>query len=82
MYKCIKRIICLTIIGLILFIAITFWGNGGDKFRLLGEKTGGIVKKISDKLADKADEYNEKAEDYIKKKKEGLFNDKEVKKDK
>lgn len=60
MCKIIKKIICIVVIALALFIGITIWGKGGDKFRWIGEKTGGIIKKGADKLGEKADEIKEK----------------------
>jgi hypothetical protein len=60
MCKIIRKIICIVIIALALFIGITIWGKGGDKFRWIGEKTGGIIKKGADKLGEKADEIKEK----------------------
>lgn len=62
MCKLIKKVICIAIIALALFIGITIWGQGGDKFRWLGEKTGGIVKKGTDRLANEADKVMNKAE--------------------
>jgi hypothetical protein len=62
MCKIIKKVICIVIIALALFIGITIWGHGGDKFRWLGEKTGGIVKKGTDRLANEADRLMNKAE--------------------
>lgn len=70
MCKLIRKIICLIIIAAILFTAITMWGKGGGKFRWLGEKTGGFIKKGANKLGDKADEYKEKA-DVVQKKVKG-----------
>ena len=60
MCKIIKKIICIVIIALALFIGITIWGKGGDKFRWIGEKAGGIIKKGADKLGEKTDEIKEK----------------------
>lgn len=82
MCKCIKRFICLSIILIILFIVITMWGNGGDKFRMLGDKTGGIIKKASNILADKSDEYKEKVDEYIKKLKKKFLKNEDIKEDK
>lgn len=62
MCKIIKKIICIVIIALVLFIGITIWGRGGDKFRWIGEKTGGVIKKGADKLGERADEFKEKTE--------------------
>ncbi len=62
MCKIIKKIICIIIIALVLFVGITIWGKGGDKFRWIGEKTGGIIKKGADKLGEKADEIKDKTE--------------------
>ena len=64
MCKFIKRTICIVLIAIILFSAITIWGKGGSKFRMMGEKAGGFIKKVTDKLADKADKI---AEDVKKK---------------
>jgi hypothetical protein len=64
MCKFIKRTICIILIALILFSAITIWGKGGSKFRMIGEKTGGFIKKVTDDLANKADKI---AEDVKKK---------------
>jgi hypothetical protein len=55
MCKLVKKLMCIAIISFLLFIGITVWGEGGAKFRELGEKTGGIVQKATDKLADAAD---------------------------
>lgn len=82
MCKCIKRFICLSIFLIILFIVISMWGNGGDKFRILGDKTGGIIKKASNILADKSDECKEKVDDYIKRLKKKFFKNEDTKKDK
>ncbi len=82
MCKCIKRFICLSSILIILFIVITIWGNGGDKFRMFGDKTGGIIKKASNILAEKSDEYKEKADDYMKKLKKKFFKNEDNKEDK
>ena len=70
MCKIIKKLICIAIISSILFAGITVWGKGGDKFRWIGEKTGGIVKKGTDRLADEADRLRNKAESVKEKVKE------------
>jgi hypothetical protein len=67
MCKIIKKLICIAIISSILFAGITIWGRGGDKFRWIGEKTGGIVKKGTDMLADEADRLRDKAETFKEK---------------
>lgn len=55
MFKLIKRTICLSVIAVIVFFVIAL-RSGGEKFRWLGEKTGGVIKETSDKLGQKADE--------------------------
>jgi hypothetical protein len=60
MCKIIKKIIFIVIIALALFIGITIWGGGGDKFRWLGEKTGVIIQKGADRLGKKADVFKKK----------------------
>lgn len=82
MCKIIKKLICLAIIGLMLFIGITIWGRGGDKFRWIGEKSGGIVKKSADILADKADEYKESVMSFFKRTKDRIVRDESVEKGK
>ncbi|HAK89485.1 MAG: hypothetical protein A2077_04540 [Nitrospirae bacterium GWC2_46_6] len=67
MCKIIKKLLCIAIISSILFAGITIWGRGGDKFRRIGEKTGGIVKKGTDRLADEADRLRDKAEAFKEK---------------
>lgn len=59
MCKLIKRIICLPLIALIIFLAVAMW-SGGEKFRWLGRKTGGIVERTTEKLGSKADEIKGK----------------------
>ncbi len=66
MFRFIKRIGCLTIIGFIVFVSLSLW-KGGDAFRWLGEKAGGVVERVVEKLADKADEIKGKAEGTRKK---------------
>jgi hypothetical protein len=61
MFKIVRKIFCLVIIALILFVGITIWG-GGDKFRWLGEKAGEIIQKGADKLGEKADKIKEDIE--------------------
>lgn len=70
MCKIIKKLVCIIIIALALFIGITIWGKGGDKFRWIGEKTGGIIKKGTDKLGEEADKIKEKTETTKEKVKE------------
>jgi hypothetical protein len=64
MCKFIKRTICIILVALVIFSAMTVWGKGGSKFRMIGEKAGGFIKKVSDKIADRADKV---AEDVKKK---------------
>ncbi len=69
MFKLIKRLICLIVIASIVF----FWfalRSGGEKFRWFGEKTGGVIKEKSEKLAERADvikKEKDKALQIIKK---------------
>jgi len=60
MCKIIRKIFCIGSIALILFVGITIWGGGGDKFRWLGEKTGEIIQKGADSLGKKADVFKKK----------------------
>ncbi|BCB96877.1 hypothetical protein JZK55_17990 [Dissulfurispira thermophila] len=62
MCKIIRKILCIIIIALVLFIGITIWGKGGDKLRWIGEKTSEIIKKGADELGKKADNLKEKTE--------------------
>ena len=55
MCRCIKLIIIL----LVGFFVMALW-KGGDQFRDLGEKAGGVLQTACDKLADQADEIREK----------------------
>lgn len=59
MCKFIKTSLCIIIISLLIFAGITIWGKGGSKFRTMGEKAGVFIKKVADKLADKADNLSE-----------------------
>jgi len=62
MCRCIK----LTIILLVGFFAMALW-SGGNKFRDIGEKAGGVIETACDKLADQADEIREKVRGKKKK---------------
>jgi hypothetical protein len=70
-----KRVGCLTMICLVLFVGIAIWGKGGEKFRWLGKKTGGIVRQGSEKLAETADDIR----DLMLKKFKGLAGEKDGK---
>jgi uncharacterized protein YoxC len=59
MCKFIKISICIIVISLLIFVGITIWGKGGNKFRMFGDKAGGFIKRVTDKLADKADNLSE-----------------------
>lgn len=59
MCKFIKTSLCIIILSFLIFAGITLWGKGGSKFRIMGEKAGGFIKKVTDKLADKADNLSE-----------------------
>ncbi len=68
MCKIAKKILCIGSVALALFIGIAIWG-GGDKFRWLGEKVGGIMQKEANSLGKKADKLQEevsKTKDRIK----------------
>ncbi|MEW6117345.1 MAG: hypothetical protein AB1553_10650 [Nitrospirota bacterium] len=54
----IKRILCISVIGVIAFLVIALW-SGGEKFRWFGEKTGGAIRKSSEELGEKADAIKE-----------------------
>jgi len=56
MLKLIGKVIFYGIVLTVSFVVITFWGEGGDKFRWLGEKTGGFISKYTDELARAADD--------------------------
>ena len=66
MCRCIRLILCPIMISLIVFLGMALW-SGGDKFRELGEKAGGTLETISEKLADKADEIREEVKGKKKK---------------
>lgn len=66
MCKLIKKAVCIIIIAWLLFAAIAVWG-GGDKFRWIGDKAGGVVEKWSHSLAEKADSFQKQSEVYKKK---------------
>ncbi len=61
MLKILARIGCLTVILLIAFVFLAFWG-GGDFFRKVGETTGGFIQRGAETLAEKADEIKGKAD--------------------
>lgn len=65
MCKIIRRILCALSIGFILFMVLAF-SSGGEHFRSCGENTGGILKKASETLAEKAD--------GVKKQKDAIVN--------
>lgn len=65
MCKIIKKLVCVITIAFVLFIGITIWGKGGNKFRQIGEKTGGAIKKATDKLADEADSLSAKTKEKL-----------------
>ncbi|HIJ59220.1 MAG TPA: hypothetical protein HPP56_01185 [Nitrospirae bacterium] len=57
MFKLLFKLIFYSIVLAIAFVIITFWGEGGDKFRVIGEKTGGFISKYTDELAKMADDF-------------------------
>ncbi len=59
MFKLLGKVFFYGIVLTVAFVIITFWGEGGEKFRWLGEKTGGYISKYTDELANTADDlYN------------------------
>lgn len=50
------------IIAWALFIAVSVIGGGGDLFRSLFDKTGGVSQKVTEWVAGKADRYKEDAD--------------------
>lgn len=70
MFKLIGKLIFYSIVLSVAFVIITFWGEGGDKFRVIGEKTGGFIAKYTDELANLADDlynfFSEKKKDMGK----------------
>ncbi|MCX8026318.1 MAG: hypothetical protein N3A62_00480 [Thermodesulfovibrionales bacterium] len=38
------------------FVIVTFWGEGGNKFRYVGERIGGFVEKYTEELAKLSDD--------------------------
>jgi len=65
MFKLIKRIICFSVIAVIVFFAIAL-RSGGEKFRWFGEKTGGAITESSEKLGQKADEIKGKKDEAVR----------------
>lgn len=60
-----KKIICASAIAFMLFAGIAIWGGGGEKFRWLGEKAGGIIEKGTEKLGRQADNIRDFAKEKI-----------------
>ncbi len=66
MMKFIRNMIILSIILSVIFLAIAI-GTGGDSFRWLGAKVGGLGKDIGAKLGQEADSLRKWALQYEKK---------------
>gem|GEM_PF-1455453 len=69
MFKCLRRIICILIVGGIAagYFAFT---SGGAKFRWFGKKTeetGKAIHQTMDKTAEKADEVKKTTDESVKK---------------
>jgi|GEM_PF-475741 len=64
MCKLIKRVVCFLVTALIVFFAVALW-SGGEKFRWFGEKTGGAIKGMSEKLGEKADEIKQEKDKTV-----------------
>jgi len=60
-----KKIICIGAIAFMLFAAIAIWGGGGEKFRWLGKKAGGILEEGTEKLGRHADNIRDIAKEKI-----------------
>jgi hypothetical protein len=80
MFAFFRRIGCLSLILLFIFIIMAMY-SGGDTLRWLGEKAGGIVEKTTVQMAEEADkikkevtEQREKIKKWLRKGK--LFEDK------
>jgi hypothetical protein len=65
MFKLIKRLIGISIIAVIVFLALSLW-QGGKPFRWFGNKTekaGEVIKAKSEELGAEADRLKKKTED-------------------
>ena len=74
MAKFFKRLLLIWI----LFISIAVVGGGGELFRSIGEKAGGILKTPSGILAAKADDLKEEADSIVEKIKEMINGKKDI----
>lgn len=61
MFPFIRRIGCLVIIALVIFAILALLG-GGEEFRSLGRKTGAMIQKGAEKLAEEADDLKKKTD--------------------
>lgn len=79
MFRLLRRLVCLAVIALAVFIALSLT-SGGEKFRWFGKK----VAKQSEDVGEKADKLKEKTGDVakgIEKTKKGIEKTKETIKD-
>lgn len=54
-----------SLIGWVLFVAVSIAGGGGDQFRSLQEKAGGVMQRAVELLAAKADSLKDEADSII-----------------
>ncbi|MDX9714715.1 MAG: hypothetical protein RBT37_04715 [Dissulfurispiraceae bacterium] len=69
MFKFLRRLGCLTVIIIFIFLFIAFT-SGGDNLRWAGNKVGGVLQNVINSLADKADELKGKRDSSFGKVKE------------
>ncbi len=74
MAKFFKRLL----LAWILFILIAIVGGGGEPFRLIGEKAGGISQTLAGIVADKADDLKAEADTIVDKIKELINGKKDI----
>lgn len=52
----------------IAFVVVTYWGEGGSKFRYIGKKAGGFFEKYTEELAKLSDDFY----DFVEEKKKDM----------
>ena len=65
MCKCVRNIVCIFVVALMGFTALSLWG-GGDKLREAGDRAEGVIREGAYKLADKADGIRQTADGIAK----------------